>query len=231
MGDSDNPDLPQALESMTALFEGYVEKEMHTVKGVSEFYFRWEELDYPRIHGYVDLMQEFILSESGKPTRTIAYEFKYTKSPDWYSKFNLMFQLGTYFLGNPELERITARIIQAPQMRMGKNENLRQFHDRVKDDIVRRIGHYVNDSNYWRTEYNYEAIKQKARKIVNEITTYIPQGIEAWYQDDQACFSPPCEFFKICDSGVVSETLYKKREMRDNDKKIPLYTGKDFKSN
>jgi len=207
--------LPFQIMAILGVFKGYKEKEFDTVKGIVQSRFEWFEEGYPRIIGYMDL----------KTHDTIGYEFKYSSKPDAYKeKFIVQDQVATYFLGNPTLERITVRVIQVPQLRLAKNESLEDYRDRVYKDFLDRPMHYVNNTSFWRNEFNYDEIREKYKMIANEIQRYIELGgIKYFYQSNgpNTCFAETtgtavsnCEYLQICESGVVSDQLYKKREVK-----------------
>jgi hypothetical protein len=212
--------LPVQLEAMTGLFRGYTTKEFDSMKGAVQPYFQWMEEGYPQIHGYMDLV---IYDEK------IGYEFKYSKRPEAYStKFIVQDQIATYFLGFPHLERITLRAIQVPDLRLGKNETHEIYKERVYQDFMSRPLHYINDTNFWRSEFNKDELREKYKMIAQEILRFIELGrMKYFYQSNgpNTCFGETtgmavnnCEYLDICTSGVVSEQLYKKREVRHNDK-------------
>jgi hypothetical protein len=208
--------LPYQVMAMLGLFKGYKEKEFDTMKGITQSYFKWSEDGYPIIHGYMDLE---IYDES------IGYEFKYSARPDAYkSKFIIQDQISTYFMGNPSLKRITMRVIQVPQLKLSKNESLIDYRDRVYRDFLARPMYYIHDTSFWRNEFDYDQLREKYKMIASEIQRYIEMGgMKYFYQSNgpQTCFGEGtgkgisvCEYLKICESGVVSDQLYKKREAR-----------------
>ena len=207
--------LPFQIMAMLGLFKGYKEKEFDTVKGITQSRFEWREEGYPHIIGYMDL----------KTYDKIGYEFKYSSKPDAYKeKFIVQDQVATYFLGNPTLERITVRAIQVPQLRLAKNESLEDYQDRVYQDFLNRPLHYINDTSFFRNEFNYDEIREKYKMIANEIQRFIELGgMKYFYQSNspQTCFGEGtgtmvsnCPYLQICESGVVSDQLYRKRELR-----------------
>jgi hypothetical protein len=206
----DLPDLKPWQWAIWGLTLGYIEKGYGEVKGNPQVEFRWMEEGYPQVHGYVDLVSTY--------EDHIAYEFKYTGRPDSYTKFTVSQQLATYFLGIPRLQRVTLRAIQVPQLKQGAKETGEQYRDRVKLDFVSRPAHYVNDTSYWKTEFDLDEIKQRARRISQSIHSFINEGGQspsAFYQmiGPETCFAGQgrCNYLEICSSGVVSETIYKKR--------------------
>jgi hypothetical protein len=212
----DEGNLPIQVEAIRGLFKGYKEREFSTLKGKTQSYFQWREDGYPQIHGYLDLA---VYKEK------IGYEFKYTKKPDAYStKFIIQDQIATYFLGSPSLERITLRAIQVPELRLAKNESHDDYRERVYQDFLSRPLHYIRDTSFWRSEFNYDELREKYKMISQEILRYLEMGgMKYFYQSNspQTCFGEGtgtavsnCEYLEICSSGVVSELIYKKREIK-----------------
>jgi len=204
--------LPFQIMAMLGLFKGYKEREFNSIKGITQSRFEWREEGYPHIIGYMDL----------KTYDKIGYEFKYSSKPDAYKeKFIIQDQVATYFLGNPTLERITVRAIQVPQLKLAKNESLENYRDRVHQDFLTRPLHYINDTSFWRNEFNYDEIREKYKMIANEIQRFIEMGgLRFFYQSNgpNTCFGDTtgtmmsnCQYLQICESGVVSDQLYRKR--------------------
>jgi len=207
--------LPYQIMAMLGLFKGYHEREFDSMKGITQSHFKWSEEGYPHITGYMDL----------KTYDKIGYEFKYSLKPDAYSeKFIVQDQLATYFLGNPMLERITMRVIRVPGLRFAKNETPEDHQERVYKDFLNRPMHYVIDTSFWRSEFKYDEIREKYKMIASEIQRYIELGgMKYFYQSNgpNTCFGETtgtnvsnCEYLPICESGVVSDQLYRKREIR-----------------
>jgi len=209
--DDDGNMWPQ-FHALRGLIKGYIEK-YGEMKGDTQFHFDWVEDGYPRLHGFIDL----------KYLKTMDYEFKYTSRQEAYTKFAVQDQLGTYFLGDKEAERITVRAILMPQLRQGKNESPLEYEERVYQDFLARPKFYVKDMNYWREEFNYFELKTKVQMIANDIIRYLELGgIEAFYQSNgpSTCYGDTtgkatsnCAYLDICVNGVVSEQIYRKRSI------------------
>ena len=206
----EDEDFKPWLYAMWGLFQGYISKHYGDTKGSVQVPFEWFHPGYPRIRGFADLVSSY--------EDHIAYEFKYTGRPDSYTKFSISQQLGTYFLGIPQLQRITLRAIQVPQLKQSSKESGEQYRDRVYLDFCGRPGYYIHDSHYWRTEFDLEAIKERARRITRTIHSFCNEGIAGFYQNigPETCFAANgrCNYLSICESGVISETIYRKREVK-----------------
>jgi hypothetical protein len=207
VSDEETPDenLNSSLIAMAALFDAYVELKRSAEKGKTEYYFELKEPDCPSIHGFIDCLVDYM---------NYAFEFKYTKNPNYYHKFNVENQLMTYFLGVPSLQRITVRAIHSPELKKNRKESLEDYYSRVKFDVQARPGYYFKDTNYFRTEFDLEAFKEKLKRIAEEISHKLDYGIDGFYQNPFACFSPSkCVYYSICDSGVISADIYRKKEV------------------
>lgn len=196
------------LWAMKAMFDVYIELEFHTMKGVTEYEFRWDQPEYPKVHGFVDLVDLTTYDD------TQGYEFKYTGNSDNYEKWLVDEQLSAYFIGVPQLKRMTVRCFVPPLYKLSKKESIMDYYDRMAKDIRRRsITEYFISRTYWRNEFDLEAYKQKARMIAHEIVEYLKTGsIEPFYCNKKACLSPfPCDFLQSCRYGVFSDQIYRKR--------------------
>lgn len=196
--------FPESVEAQIGLFHGYIEKEYHTMKGETQSEFTWKEVDHPMIHGFMDLK----LYEDH-----VGYEFKYSGRPEIYSWFQIKDQLGVYFLGNQDLERITLRVLRSPDLRRKKEESLGDYSARIHQDFLNRPRHYVLDTSYWRNEFPLDEIKEKYRIIAREIVSLLDNPIkDRFYQNNSPWSCTDCEYLGICQTDVISETLYKRRE-------------------
>ena len=212
----DKEELKPWQYAMWGLFEGYASNDrFNGLKGNCQVEFNWRENGYPQIHGFTDLVT---IGED-----QIGYEFKYTQRPESYTKFTVSMQLATYFIGSPHLQRITLRAIQVPMLKQSAKETGVQYKDRVKLDFCGRPNHYINDTHYWRTEFDLGEVKERAKRIASTIRLFINQGgKEGFYQQigPHTCFSPSrCNYLNICESGVVSENIYRKRGNKQLDEK------------
>ncbi len=194
-----NPELAK----ITAILRAYEGLPISEPKGITQAEWHWQVDGYPKLHGFMDLT-----IQGG----SIGYEFKYSANPNNYTKFIVEDQLGTYFLGKEKCKRITLRTIQVPSLRPGKGETEEEFIDRMYQDIRRRPKAYFVDVNYWREEFDLEKVKEKALWIAREIQDSAQRGPKGFYQNKMACFAPGvCEFLSACETGVISDSVYKLR--------------------
>ena len=202
-------EVPDSLIILRGFMEAYQKLPVSEERGVTQYEWKVNDLDGVSVHGFMDMA----VIPSGGGKGGYGYEFKYTGKPSSYTKFTLMDQLGLYFMGT-SLERITVRCLQVPQLRKGKKEADIEFKKRVTNDVLSRPKHYVIDTNYWRNEFDLDGIKRRVNVIGKEIGCLLSQGKDAFYMtgDRGPCFD--CWFLDICSTGVISDTLYKKRERR-----------------
>jgi hypothetical protein len=202
----DKSEIPRELLLMEGFFLAYCTLVYAELKGETEKEFIFQEPEYPRVHGFTDLV-----CLDG----TAGYEFKYSASPEFYmKKFIMEPQLGIYFLGNPELQRITVRALRVPNFKKGKEETKEDFVSRVKKDVLRQPNHYIMEMSFWRNEFDLELLKEKLRLTAQEMYS-LGSDKEKYYQTSNRdnCFK--CQFIDVCSSGVVSKTIYKKREFKN----------------
>ena len=201
------PEIPQELSKIRAVSVYYASSHYAEEKGRTQAEFLWREPDYPAIHGFLDMLNQ-----------TWAYEFKYTSNPEWYgSKFGVSDQLACYFLGIPDLQRITLRAIQVPTLRTKKDETPEQYQQRIIEDMERQPQHYIVDRNYFRTEFVQDMVevKEKARFMVREIANAIESlsggGFFSFWQNKASCFRPrPCMYLPLCETeagGLINQAV------------------------
>ena len=218
---NDSDEYPANIEALRNLFKAYKEK-FGEMKGQSQVSNVWWEPGYPKLKCIIDLITNLKTEEGNK---TIGYEFKYTSRPEIFgSRLTVEDQFSAEFLTNPQLQRITLRAIQVPQLRQGKNESISDYGKRVYGDFMSRPFYYINDKSFWRSEFNLDEFKAKLRMIASELKQKIEDSGGSAYSfrkvsGPATCFSDHtgkatsvCEFLEICTSGVVSEKLYTQRE-------------------
>ncbi len=222
-GNQDNFDTyDYRVEALISVLQAYVDLGKHNEKGKTQCEFRYFEPEMPQIHGFIDMLGY---------EENIGFEFKYTSNPDAYSKFTLEDQLSTYFLAHPTVQRFTVRTILNPvgTLKLGKNEQVEVFAQRVYMDALARPKHYFHDQSYWRNEFDLDEHRAKIKSIAMDIVALINRGKGQIYafrkvNTPHTCYlmsnkntgPSPCEFLSCCSTGVISETLYKRRKNREN---------------
>ncbi len=215
------------VEALISVMQAYVELGKHMNKGKTQAEFRYQEPEMPKIHGFIDLLQY---------QDNIGWEFKYTQRPEAYKKFTLQDQLSTYFLAHQKVQQFTVRTILNPigTLRLGKNEKVEVFRERVYADVLARPKHYFEDRSYWRNEFDLDQHKEKIKQIARDIMRYIEEGSGQMINFRQVntpytCFlqseygaAGPCEFLTVCETGIISETVYKRRGGKKNEQSSEL---------
>ena len=215
-------DIPLELAKMQTLAEWYMGSAWAEAKGSVQHGFKWQEPDYPEIYGLLDLLMPWSI-----------YDMKYSKHPQLYgSKFIIEDQSAIYFLGTPGVERITFRAFRVPGLRTRKDESIEEYKDRLLKDIERQPGHYLEEYSYWRSEFDLERVKNRAKRVALELGTTMnaftaDRDLEVFWQDKHACYgslqqdSPaPCQYLPLCETyttkllgSAIYETQYVKRQL------------------
>lgn len=150
-------------------------------------------------------------------------EVKLSGSPDFYSRIHgIENQCSTYFLSNPDYEYCDIMITRFPKQfhQEKKGETWDAYKNRVYLDILSRPGNYfikydrknkTYGMRFWRTEFDIKLIKKIDSILSNEIRACIDSDL--WFKNKLACYTPaPCQYLHICDSGCISDMMYKDKE-------------------
>jgi hypothetical protein len=169
-----------------------------------------------RITGFVD-----------RAYRDHITEVKLSGRPDFYwQRENLYYQLGTYFMADERWKYADVQITRVPQLRTGKgkfsDESPDAYEDRCYSDILSRPAHYfigwdrktrTYGVRFYRSEFDLDQIFQTYVHVLHEIKDTCRR--DAWYPNNLACHVPaPCVYLPIKKSGVVSDEIYKRKEVR-----------------
>jgi len=168
--------------------------------------------DCPEIRGVIDVLYAEHFDE-----------FKTSGNPDYYlTPHYLQSQLGTYFLSDQKLKYCTMKVIRIPQLKSAgqyKDEDADKYVNRVRDDVNKRPAYYfigLTDDSTWgkkfyRTEFDMKEIVERYRHIMRERRLAIKY--KCWYKEESGCLYPnQCMYLQVCETGGVSELLYKRRE-------------------
>ena len=143
------------------------------------------------------------------------YDWKYTGSPSSYSRLSTELQAIIYFMLLPDVRQFTLRLIRKPSLKIAKNENVEEFSERLLNDIKRRPAHYIENITFWRSEYNIPEKKGEIDIICNEIKSKVRNGsLENFYKEYTCHYLSVCDYYSICNSGVISEDEYTRRETK-----------------
>jgi len=198
------------LAKITALGDAMEELGLvEPLKGKTEWEFTLMEEKLPRLHGFIDVVGGDWFAE-----------FKYTGRPQEYLHPTFAkSQLAIYFLALPDADKALMRPIRVPQMRPGVNEDLNKYTDRLKEDILRRPAFYFPNydskrkiwgSTVYRTEIEFEEVKERLRWAVREIKRMVKEG--SYFRNETACFFPDqCPYLQLCETGLASPLLYRRK--------------------
>jgi hypothetical protein len=156
-------------------------------------------------------------------------EVKISVRPDYYlDPFNISYQVGTYFLANPQWKYVIMEVARIPGLKWDSdNENLSQYEARLTKDIMKRAPMYFpglkrKECSYGRTffrsEFPLDEIKRTYEIVGQEIKDAVNSGDRSTFYKSFNCSSPyPCEYLPICQNGIVSNTLFKMRNTGEPD--------------
>jgi hypothetical protein len=196
------------------LAEAIAELGLNHPQGLGEVKFKSHRDGFPTIKGRVDISEV---------SRGWFIELKYTTRPDdyLYPTFAKA-QMAVYFLADERYEKGYMRPIRVPKLRVGNNESPEEHRSRLRDDIKSRPAFYFPNydkekatwgSVIYRPECDLEEELDRVRWVVRDIQRMLKEG--SVYRNETSCYFPSqCEFLAACESGVISETLYRKRETR-----------------
>lgn len=165
--------------------------------------------------GFVDrAYQDFII------------ESKISGRPDFYQqKENVAYQLGTYFLTNEGWEYAVVEITRVPSLRLKDGESPEAYEQRIYGDVISRPAYYflgwdrktrTYGTRFFRSEFDLEEIYSTFCHVLHEIQDTVQRG--AWYPNNLACHVPaPCPYLPIKRSGVISDEIYEKRQVKGGD--------------
>ena len=145
-------------------------------------------------------------------------EDKFTARPDFYFTLgNISLQVGTYFLGVPSAEYVDMKVTRVPGLRLGKEEDIAGYMDRLYKDICKRPSYYFPGLNkakktygkrFYRNEFPLDIIKKRFEDVIKDMRFHIDNNL--WYRNELSCHVPSqCMYLDIKNTGVISNTLYK----------------------
>jgi hypothetical protein len=161
-------------------------------------------------------------------------ETKLSGSPDWYTQiYNLIPQVGTYFMADPGLRYCKMEITRCPDLKSiksFKDESVSAFEERCYKDVLSRPSHYflgydrdhhTFGKKFYRTEFPLEEIQARYSSIYYEITEAANRdGVYgAFWKNWTSCLNHfgPCEFIDVCHHDKVSEAIF---TMKDKPKEV-----------
>ena len=156
-------------------------------------------------------------------------EVKMSARPQYYQDpFNISFQVGTYFLANPNWQYVVMEVTRTPTTTWNRdNETIEEYEERLYKDIIKRAPMYFPGINrkqctfgrkFFRSEFPLDEIRKTYEYVEAEIlaASHDVSG-DSFYKSFQ-CSSPfPCDFLPICRDGVISQTLFTTRKKSEAD--------------
>ena len=207
--------LPKELRNIDTMIEVYPTLNMKKPKALAE---RWASAAINDIHILAKL--DLQIENENRETEII-YDWKWSGNPDFYTHFTTRHQAAMYFLLKEKAQSITFRCFRKPALKYKHKETEDQYYHRVKEDINDRPKYYINDKTFYRSEYDLDELLDEITFFCNEILENIEHGIKAFPQEDSGCwaYSSWCDYLPICQSKVISDTLYEKKSVGEIDVK------------
>ena len=158
-------------------------------------------------------------------------ETKMSARPQYYQEpFNISFQVGTYFIANPNWKYVIMEVTRTPTMTWDRtNDSIEVFEEKLYKDILKKAPMYFPGLKrkeykfgkiFYRSEFPLDRIKETYEIIGQEILNASSYKDDKYFYQSFNCNSPfPCEYIPICKDGVISETLFnfRKKEEEEND--------------
>jgi len=157
-------------------------------------------------------------------------ETKLSSRPEFYQqRENLIFQLSTYFMSDESLESCRVEITRVPQLKTGwgkfTDEDPEKYSARILSDVLSRPSFYfigwdrqakTFGVRFWRSEFDLDSVYQTYVWVLEEIQETARRG--SWYENHLGCHVPgPCPYLPIKRTGVVSEEIYERKEVKRNE--------------
>jgi len=157
-------------------------------------------------------------------------EDKLSSKTEYYTEvYPITNQVATYFLADPNLEKVVMEVVQFPQQKILKETKKRtqeespdQLYERVYSEILSRPSNYFIGYNretkrygkkFYRGEFPLSEIADSYPQIVIEILSC--RWSNNWYKNRKACnnqYGKVCSHLPICENQNVSENMFSIRE-------------------
>lgn len=155
-------------------------------------------------------------------------EQKLTTRPDNYQDiWFIQSQVGTYFLADESLQSCVMEVTRLPDLKTTakmQDESPEEYMQRVFKDVMARPSHYfigydkvkkTYGKRFYRKEFNLDEIAARYKAVFREI--YEAHMLDGFYCNDRVCKSIlpgiPCDYINICRYGVMSEEVFKIRDI------------------
>jgi hypothetical protein len=157
-------------------------------------------------------------------------ESKLSARPDYYEKIHhITSQIGTYFLAMDGWEWVDMEIARTPELKQKDSEEPEAYSERIFQDIIRRPSFYFIGYNsasrtfgrrYYRSEFPLDEIRRTYKIVMEEMLRAKENINEVIYKNYASCYSPgPCNFLPVCMTGVISDSMFRKKQKKEQDKK------------
>jgi len=150
-------------------------------------------------------------------------EVKMSTRPQYYAEpFNIGFQVGIYFLSNPNWKYVVMEVARTPTMTWDReNMDLGKYEEVLAKEIYKKAPMYfpglkrkdcTYGKKYFRSEFPLDNIAKTYERVNDEIKEAARKG-EDWFYQSFNCSSPyPCDFLPICKDNVISNVLFEMRK-------------------
>jgi hypothetical protein len=153
-------------------------------------------------------------------------EIKMSARPQYYQDpMNIAFQVGTYFLANPNWQYVTMEVTRTPTMTWDKELTIEEYETKLVQDIQKRAPMYFPGlkrkeftfgTKFYRSEFPLQAIERTYEQVHMEIKEASERTDQDYFYQSFNCSAPfPCDYVPICKDGVISQTIYKMREKEE----------------
>jgi hypothetical protein len=202
------------VAKVRALARAYNALEIVTPVGTAQEHFSLDVDGYV-IEGYLDILDEDTI-----------YDDKFSGRPDSFADISHnAFQAMTYLLAYPKADKFVYRVVRHPgqkfQTRGNSEESVKQYEDRVYQDIKNRPAYYFQGwkkkdrtygLTYWRSEFDLDAHRETLSNMLADLRHHIANDL--WYPNTLSCYVPaPCQYLPIRKTGVISENLFEYRDV------------------
>jgi CRISPR/Cas system-associated exonuclease Cas4 (RecB family) len=135
------------------------------------------------------------------------------------------YQLAMYFYLQEELEEILLYLFKKPALKLRKDEEEKEYLQRVSDDIARRPHTYFVSIRYLRDEFK-ELLDGEFETLLSEFLREIGdmrmRGF--WRKNPRACRLGGCAFMTLCVGGIIDTCQL--RVKGGDDRRVESYAEK-----
>ena len=157
-------------------------------------------------------------------------EDKLSSKTEYYTEvYPITNQVATYFLADPNLEKVIMEVVQFPQQKILKETKKRvqeespdQLYDRVYNEILSRPSNYFVGFNretkrygkvFYKGEFPLAEVEDSYRQIVIEILS--ARWSNNFWKNRKSCnfmYGHKCEYLPICENQNVPEQMFSIRK-------------------